>query len=159
MPSRDWVRGTQIAWVMPSRDWVRGTQIVCSACAWAPTGAQEHCRGASCFGRNCKTKKTEKLCKPTTIDAAITFSFSWFFFCSGDIPQSWLVSWLTRPSLQTQHQRHRLFQNKRVLEVLFYWTHRILLVSCFSILFISWHKDSAGNPLPLLLYHCKNKLD
>jgi hypothetical protein len=33
-----------------------------------------------------KTKKTEKLCKPTTIDAAITFSFSWFFFCSGDIP-------------------------------------------------------------------------
>ena len=33
-----------------------------------------------------KTRKTEKLCKPTTIDAAITFSFSWFFFCSGDIP-------------------------------------------------------------------------
>ena len=33
-----------------------------------------------------KTVKTEKLCKPTTIDAAITFSFSWFFFCSGDIP-------------------------------------------------------------------------
>ena len=25
-----------------------------------------------------KTRKTEKLCKPTTIDAAITFSFSWF---------------------------------------------------------------------------------
>ena len=41
MPSRDWTRGTQIAWVMPSRDWVRGTQIVCSASAWAPTGAQE----------------------------------------------------------------------------------------------------------------------
>ena len=47
--------------------------------------------------------------------------------------QSWLVSWLTRPSLQTQHQRHRLFQNKRVLEVLFYWTHRILLVSPFWV--------------------------
>ena len=47
--------------------------------------------------------------------------------------QSWLVSWLTRPSLQTQHQRHRLFQNKRVLEVLFYWTHRILLVSRFFL--------------------------
>ena len=82
--------------------------------------------------------------------------------------QSWLVSWLTRPSLQTQHQRHRLFQNKRVLEVLFYWTHRILLVSCFSVLFISWHKDSAGTPLlknkPVLFcisldlhYLCKRK--
>ena len=33
-----------------------------------------------------KTVKTEKLCEPTIIDAAITFSFSWFFFCSGDIP-------------------------------------------------------------------------
>ena len=47
--------------------------------------------------------------------------------------QSWLVSWLTRPSLQTQHQRQRLIQNKRVFEVLFYKTHRILLVSRFFL--------------------------
>ena len=44
---------------------------------------------------------------------------------------AWLVSWLTRPSMHTQHQRHRLIQNKRVFEVLFYKTHRILLVSPF----------------------------
>ena len=44
---------------------------------------------------------------------------------------AWLVSWLTRPSMHTQHQRHRLIQNKRVFEVLFYKTHRILLVSHF----------------------------
>ena len=42
---------------------------------------------------------------------------------------AWLVSWLTKPSMHTQHQRHRLIQNKRVFEVLFYKTHRILLVS------------------------------
>ena len=57
---------------------------------------------------------------------AFPFNFSWFFFCSGDIPkglmvgmQAWLVSWLTRQSMQTQHQRHRLAQNKRVFKVFF----------------------------------------
>ena len=58
--------------------------------------------------------------------------------------QSWLVSWLTRPSMQTQHQRHRLFQNKRVLEVLFYWTHRILLVSLFFLVFLLFWRYPIG---------------
>ena len=31
------------------------------------------------------------------------------------------------------------------------------LCGCFSVLFIRLHKDSAGTPLPHLLYHCKNK--
>ncbi len=48
---------------------------------------------------------------------------------------AWSVSWLTRQSMQTQHQRQRLFQNKRVFLVFVDWKQdftdepRIMLIS------------------------------
>ena len=49
--------------------------------------------------------------------------------------QAWSVSLLTRQSMQTQHQRQRLFQNKRVFQVFVDWKQdftdepRIMLIS------------------------------